>query len=150
MKFVPVIVTVDPTGPLIGLTLVIVGGVLVTLNFGWYMATPLVEPTRHRPFGGVPAGTLAVICVGETIVNVVGLSKNETRFGAREVRTGNRHGRAHRSAHRAHARDQGRAFVTVKSELCTASPSAVRTRQRPGDGVPLGTFAVICVAETTV
>ena len=72
MKFDPVIVTVEPTGPLIGLTPVISGAALVTVNSGVCTATPSGVRTRHRPGDGVPVGTLAVICVGETTVYVVG------------------------------------------------------------------------------
>ena len=61
--------TVLPTGPLIGLTPVIVG-VPVTVNNGSYTAVPAAVTTRQRPGEGVPAGTTAVICVGETTVKL--------------------------------------------------------------------------------
>jgi hypothetical protein len=40
--------------------------------------------------------------------------------------------------------------VTVNNGSYAAVPSGVTTRQRPGDGVPYGTTAVIDVGELTV
>jgi hypothetical protein len=110
----------------------------------------LVDPTRQRPFGGVPAGTFAVIWVGETTVNVVGLSKNETRLAPVKFEPVIVTVEPTAPLMGLTLVISGAAFVTVNSGSYTASPSAVRTRQRPGDGVPDGTFAVICVDETTV
>ena len=70
MKFVPVIVTVVPTGPLVGKKLEIVGAgaAVVTVNVPALVAVPPGVVTLHFPLVA-PAGTLAVIFVAELIVN---------------------------------------------------------------------------------
>jgi hypothetical protein len=63
-KFVPVIVTLVPTGPLPGEKLVIVGGwtVVVTVKFVLLVAVPPPVVTAHGPVVA-PAGTVAAIVV---------------------------------------------------------------------------------------
>ena len=71
VKFVPVIVTVVPTGPLVGVKLVIVGAgtPLVTVK---EVALVPVPPEVVTAIGPVvaPAGTVAVICTAEPTENV--------------------------------------------------------------------------------
>jgi hypothetical protein len=64
VKFVPVIVTLVPTGPLPGEKLVIVGGwtVVVTVKFVLLVAVPPPVVTAHGPVVA-PAGTVAAIVV---------------------------------------------------------------------------------------
>ena len=57
VKLVPVIVTVLPTGPLVGLKLVIVGGG-TTMKFVALVAVPADVVTASRPVVA-PAGTVA-------------------------------------------------------------------------------------------
>ena len=64
LKFVPLICTLVPTGPLVGAKLVIVGGLAVTVKL---LALVAVPPPVVTPMGPVPApeGTVAWITVGE-------------------------------------------------------------------------------------
>jgi hypothetical protein len=70
VKFVPVIVTVEPTGPLVGEKLVIVGAgvTLVTVNVAVLVAVPPGAVTLHFPLAA-PEGTETVIFVAELTVN---------------------------------------------------------------------------------
>ena len=60
VKFVPVIVTTVPTGPLVGVNDVIVGAPAATVKF--VVAAPVEQETSTGPVT-VPDGTVAVICV---------------------------------------------------------------------------------------
>jgi len=79
LKFVPVIVTVVPTGPLVGVKLVIVGGGGSTLKL-----LPLVpvKPFTVTVIGPVvaPAGTLVVSDVAVAAVTVAAVPLNRTVF----------------------------------------------------------------------
>ena len=66
-KPVPVMVTLVPLTPLVGAKDDTAG--LVTVNTVVDRATPAGVATRTRPFA-MPSGTAAVICVGESRVNV--------------------------------------------------------------------------------
>jgi hypothetical protein len=70
VKFVPLIWTEVPTGPLVGLNDVIVGApVVVTVKFVELVAVPSGLVTAIGPVVA-PAGTVAVIFCGLSIVNV--------------------------------------------------------------------------------
>jgi hypothetical protein len=58
VKFVPLIVTVAPTAPLVGLKLVIVGGLATTVNALALVAVPPGVVTLSGPVVA-PAGTVA-------------------------------------------------------------------------------------------
>ena len=76
VKFVPVIVTVLPTGPLVGVKLVIVGGGgggASTVNVLALVAVPPGVVTRSSPVVA-PAGTGARMVVAESTVKLVALT----------------------------------------------------------------------------
>ncbi len=67
LKFVPVIVTVVPTGPLVGVKLVTVGGETVKVP----LLVPVKAPTVTEIFPVVaPLGTLTTSCVAVAVVGV--------------------------------------------------------------------------------
>src|SRR5207245_1179370 len=68
VKFVPLIVTLVPTGPLVGVKLAIVGG-LTTVNELALVAVPPGVVTLSGPVVA-PAGTVAWIAVAEVTVKV--------------------------------------------------------------------------------
>src|SRR5207237_8480505 len=68
LKFVPLIVTLVPTGPLVGVKLAIVGG-LTTVNELALVAVPSGVVTLSGPVLA-PAGTVAWIAVSEVTVKV--------------------------------------------------------------------------------
>ncbi|MGZ4109058.1 MAG: hypothetical protein ACXVP7_05160, partial [Actinomycetota bacterium] len=71
VKPVPVTVTVDPTGPLVGVNEVIVGvGEGATVKFGPLVSVPSESVTLIFPVVA-PVGTIAVICVSESTVKDV-------------------------------------------------------------------------------
>src|SRR5439155_5410873 len=72
VRFVPVITTLVPTGPLVGEKLVIVGAGAVTVKLLALVAVPPGVVTEIAPVVA-PAGTVAVTCVAEFTVNVVAL-----------------------------------------------------------------------------
>ena len=77
---VPVMTTVVPTGPLVGLNEVIVGtGDGVTSKFVALAAVPSESVTSIGP-SVAPAGTVAVICVSELTVKVAATLLNSTSF----------------------------------------------------------------------
>src|SRR5436190_2216943 len=87
VKLVPLIVTLAPTGPLPGVKLVIVGGLMtVTLaalvavpSEGVTLRGPLPSPTRRSSGLLVaPAGTVAVIAVAEPTVKLALVPLNST------------------------------------------------------------------------
>ena len=71
VKFAPVIVTLVPTGPLVGEKLVIEGGG-ITVKLLALVAVPPTVVTLIVPLVALD-GTVAVICVAEFTVNVVAL-----------------------------------------------------------------------------
>ena len=75
VKFVPLMVTLVPTGPLAGVKLVIEGGVIV--NAVLLVAVPAGVVTRMGPVVA-PAGTVAWIAVAEFTVNVASTPLNCT------------------------------------------------------------------------
>ena len=137
VKFVPLIVTLVPTVPVVGEKLVIVGG-LVTVKELLLVAVPLGVVTLTGPVVA-PAGTVAEICVAELTVNVALVALNCTDVapvklvplivtlvptgplvGAKLVMVGG--------------------FVTVKELLLVAVPSGVVTLIGPVVA-PAGTVA---------
>src|SRR5207302_1671092 len=76
LKFVPLIVTLVPTGPLVGVKLAIVGG-LTTVNELALVAVPPGVVTLSGPVVA-PAGTVARIAVSEVTVNVALTPLNDT------------------------------------------------------------------------
>ena len=58
VKFAPLIVTLMPTGPLVGVKLVIVGALAVTVNAAALVAVPAGVVTLIGPLVA-PAGTIA-------------------------------------------------------------------------------------------
>ena len=76
VKFVPVIVTLVPTGPLVGAKLAMVGG-FVTVKLLLLVAVPSGVVTLRGPVVAL-AGTVAEICVDELTVNVALVPLNFT------------------------------------------------------------------------
>src|SRR5205807_1025064 len=76
VKFVPLIVTLVPTGPLVGVKLAIVGG-LTTVNELPLVAVPPGVVTLSGPVVA-PAGTVARIAVSEVTVKVALTPLNDT------------------------------------------------------------------------
>src|SRR5207247_896685 len=69
VKFVPLIVTVVPTGPLVGVKLVMVGGLAVTVKLLELVAVPPEVVTLSGPVVA-PLGTVAEIEVAVVTVKV--------------------------------------------------------------------------------
>src|SRR5207237_1368728 len=113
VKFVPVIVTLVPTGPLVGEKLVIVGGGMTVK-----LLAPVAVPAEVVTFVGpvvAPAGTVAVIDVDEFNVKLALVPLKRTAVApekgggrAGEGRAGNRHAGADRAARRREAADRRR------------------------------------------
>src|SRR6267378_2626382 len=76
LKFVPLIVTLVPTGPLAGVKLAIVGG-LITVKLPALLAVPAGLVTLIGPVAA-PAGTVAVIAVSEFAVKLALVPLNRT------------------------------------------------------------------------
>ena len=77
VKFVPVRVTSVPTTPLAGENELIVGAAAeTTVKFVELKARPWGPVTKSTPVVA-PAGTLVLICVLETTVNVAGVPLND-------------------------------------------------------------------------
>src|SRR5438067_1500104 len=146
VKFVPVIVTLVPTGPLIGAKLVMFGG-FVTVKELLLVAVPSGVVTLTGPVVA-PAGTVAEICVDELTVKVALVPLKVTEVapvklvplivtlvptgpleGVKLVMVGG--------------------LVTVKELLLVAVPAGVVTLSGPVVA-PAGTVAVIFVPEFTV
>lgn len=80
-KFVPVIVTTVPGGPMVGVKPVIVGGPgAVTVKKPGLSAVPLAVVTRHLAMPGFAFGTQAWIRVGDKTVNVEARKPSETEL----------------------------------------------------------------------
>jgi hypothetical protein len=77
VRFVPVIATLVPTGPKVGVNDVIVGAASVTVKSEALVATPLGVATVILPVVA-PVGTVAVICVEELTVNFAEVPLNAT------------------------------------------------------------------------
>jgi hypothetical protein len=146
VRFVPVMTTVVPTGPLIGTNDVIVGAVERTVKFEGLAAVP---PGVVTPIGPVvaPVGTTAVICVAELTVKLVAAvplnvtSVAPVRFVpliTTDVPTGPLVGENDVIV------GPGGGGVTSKLEALVAVPSGVVTAILPSTA-PVGTAAVICV-----
>src|SRR5205807_474774 len=146
MKFVPLIVTLVPAGPLTGVKLVIVGG-LSTVKLLALLAVPSGVVTRMGPLEA-PAGTVAWIAVAEFTVKPAPVAPNCTAVapmkvaplivtlvpagpltGVKPVIVGG--------------------LSTVKLPELLAVPSGVMTLMGPLEA-PAGTLAWIAVAELTV
>ena len=148
VKFVPLIVTLVPTGPLLGAKLAIVGG-LITVKLPALLAVPPAVVTLIVPVVA-PAGTVAVIAVAEFTVKLALVPLNPTAVAPVKfvplivtlVPTGPLLG--------AKLAIVG-AFetVTVNALELVAVPPAVVTLSGPVVA-PAGTVAVIAVAEFTV
>src|SRR5439155_19507361 len=76
LKLVPLIVTLVPTGPLPGVKLVIVGG-LITVKLAALLAVPSEVVTLIGPLVA-PAGTVAVIAVAVPTVKLALVALNRT------------------------------------------------------------------------
>src|SRR5205823_7810643 len=76
LKLVPLIVTLVPTGPLPGVKLVIVGG-LITVKLAAVLAVPPGVVTLIGPLVA-PAGTVVVIAVAELTVKLAVTPLNST------------------------------------------------------------------------
>jgi len=76
VKFVPLIVTLVPAGPLLGVKLAIVGG-LITVKLPVLLAVPAEVVTLIGPVAA-PAGTVAVIAVAELTVKLALVPLNST------------------------------------------------------------------------
>src|SRR5438552_542155 len=146
VKLVPLIVTLVPTGPLVGVKLVMVGG-LTTVKLLALLAVPPAVVTLIGPLVA-PDGTVAVIAVAEFTVKLALVPLNRTALaplklvplivtlvptgplvGVKLVLVGG--------------------LMTVKLLPLLAVPPAVVTLSGPVVA-PLGTVAVIAVAEFTV
>src|SRR5436190_339107 len=69
VKLVPLMVTLVPTGPLAGVKLVIVGGLMTSVNALALVAVPLGVVTPISPVV-VPAGTVVCMAVAEVTVKL--------------------------------------------------------------------------------
>src|SRR5205814_2357754 len=146
VKLVPLIVTLVPTGPLLGVKLVIVGG-LITVKLAALLAVPPGVVTLIGPLVA-PAGTVVVIAVAELTVKLALTLLNSTAvaplklvplmvtlvptgplLGVKLVIVGG--------------------LMTVELAALLAVPSEVVTLIGPLVA-PAGTVAVIAVAELTV
>src|SRR5712691_8109595 len=155
VKFVPLIWTLVPTGPLVGAKSLIVGGAgggLVTVKL---LALVAVPPPVVTPMGPVPApeGTVAWITVGELTVYVVAVTElNVTELAPLKfvpliwtfVPTGPLVG-----AKPLIVGGAGGGLVTVKLLALVAVPPPVVTPIGPVVA-PEGTVAWITVGELTV
>src|SRR6266480_1315455 len=146
VKLVPLMVTLVPTGPLPGVKLVIVGG-LMTVKLAALLAVPSEVVTLIGPLVA-PAGTVAVIAVAEPTVKLALVPLNSTALapvklvplivtlvptgplpGVKLVIVGG--------------------LITVKLPALLAVPPGVVTLIGPLVA-PAGTVVVIAVAELTV
>jgi hypothetical protein len=150
VKFVPLIVTVVPTGPLVGVKLVIVGaggGPPVTVKLLLLVAVPPGAVTLIGP-DVAPLGTVAVIDVAEFTEKLALVPLKRTAVAPVKfvplivtvVPTGPLVGEKPVMV--------GALAVTVKLLLLVAVPPGVLTLSGP-DVAPLGTVAVIEVDEFT-
>src|SRR5438552_16454597 len=146
VKLVPLIVTVVPTRPLVGVKLVIVGG-WMTVKLLALLAVPPAVVTLIGPLEA-PAGTVAVIAVAELTVKLALVPLNRTALAPVKlvplmvtlVPTGPLVG--------VKLEIVG-GFTTVKLPALLAVPAEVVTLIGPVVA-PVGTVAVIVVAEFTV
>jgi hypothetical protein len=147
VKFVPVMVTLVPGGPEVGVNEVTVG-VRVTVKSDGLVPVPLEVVTVTRPVVA-PVGTVAVICVGElTVKGAFSPSKRTVIVPLKPVPvmttvepTGPFEG--------VNAEIVGAPGVIVKFVPLVAVPFAVTTVMRPVVA-PAGTVAVIRVELFTV
>jgi hypothetical protein len=147
VKFVPVIVTDVPTGPLWGVKLVMVGGD-ITVKSVLLVAVPPGVVTATRPVVA-PEGTVARICIPFT-VKLAAMPLNVTAVAparlvplmVTDVPTGPLVGVKLLIVGAGPA-------VTVNEDELVAVPPGVVTVSTPVVA-PVGTVAVICVAELTV
>src|SRR6266513_1596783 len=146
VKLVPLMVTLVPTGPLLGVKLEIVGG-LMTVKLAALLAVPSEVVTLIGPLE-TPAGTVAVIAVAELTVKLALTLLNSTAVAPLKlvplivtlVPTGPLPG--------VKLEIVG-GLMTVKLAALLAVPSEVVTLIGPLVA-PAGTVAVIAVAEPTV
>jgi hypothetical protein len=152
VKCEPLIVTVVPTGPLLGVKELMVGDGpgTVTVKAVELVALPAGVVTVIGPLLA-PLGTVALICVSDTMVKEAGVPLNATAvapvmcsplivtvvptgplLGVKELMVGG-----------------GPGTVTVKAVELVALPAGVVTVIGPLLA-PLGTVALISVSETTV
>jgi hypothetical protein len=148
VRFVPVIVTVLPAAPLVGLTLVIAGAGGRTVKLAVLVAVPDGVVTARVPVVAA-AGTVAVIWVSETTVYVAAVPLKATAVAPVRlvpVIVTVLPGAPLGGAKFVIAGAGGR---TVKLVPLVAVPPGVVTLIEPL-AAPAGTVAVICVAESTV
>jgi len=77
LKFVPLIVTLVPTGPLVGVKLVIAGALAVTVKLLALVAVPAEVVTLSGPVVA-PAGAVAWIAVFEVTEKIAAVPLNRT------------------------------------------------------------------------
>jgi hypothetical protein len=151
VKLVPVIVTVAPTGPLVGEKDVMCGAApVVTVKLVELVAVPRGVVTVIFPVVA-PEGTVAVILVSELMVNAADVPPNLTDVApvkpepliVTDVPTGPLVGENDVIVGAAEPP------VTVNFPVLVAMPSGVTTLIRPVVA-PAGTTAVIFVSESTV
>src|SRR6267143_1359806 len=146
VKFVPLMVTLVPTGPVVGVKLVMVGG-LITVKLPALLTVPPAVVTLIGPVAA-PAGTVAVIAVSEFAVKLALVPLNRTAVAVVKfvplivtlVPTGPLAG--------VKLAIVG-GLITVKLPALLAVPSGLVTLIVPVVA-PAGTVAVIVVAEPTV
>ena len=143
VRAVPVIVTVAPTAPLLGVKLAMVG---LTVKFPVLVAGPPAGVVTAIFPVVAPPGTVAVILIDVVTVKVAAVPLNVTVDTPGEVGAIDRHAGPDHPAGRRKARDPRR-----HGEVGRARGRAAGRRDgdRPGRGVA-GTVIVICVPELTV
>src|SRR5436190_17947284 len=146
VKLVPLMVTLVPTGPLPGLKLVIVGG-LITVKLLALLAVPSEVVTLIGPLE-TPAGTVAVIAVAELTVKLALTLLNSTAVAPLKRSQESRVGKPTGPLLGVKLEIVG-GLMTVKLAALLAVPSEVVTLIGPLVA-PAGTVAVIAVAEPTV
>jgi hypothetical protein len=147
VKFVPVMTTSEPTGPVAGANEVIVGWTVTTKSEA-LVPVPIEVTTEILPVAA-PAGTTVVICVGELTVNAAFTVPNRTTVvplkpvpvSTTVVPTGPFVGEKELIT--------GAPCVTVKLVVVVAVPEGEVTDIAP-EVAPAGTTAVIRVGELMV
>ena len=150
VRFVPVSVTLVPTGPLDGLKPVSVGagGGAVTVKLEALVAVPPGVVTLHVP-ELAPAGTVAVICVAELTVNDAVVPASFTDVAPVKLVPVSVTLDPTRPLDGLNPVSVGAGTVTVNVDALVAAPPGAVTLQVP-ELAPAGTVVVICVAELTV
>lgn len=146
LKFAPLMVTTVPTGPLVGLKLVM-SGRAVTVKLPALVPVPVPVVMVILPVV-VPVGTVAVICVAELTVNVALMPLNLTEVAPVKFAPVITTLAPTVALEGVNPTIEGEPW-TVKLDRLTAVPVRVATPITP-EVAPAGTIAAICVGETTV